>query len=101
MDKTDDKFEALYSKFCKKMETEWKTFMQETKEEIAKIKQEKQQIEQEMKVLSKVAKDGDEILSLNISGEKMMVRRSVLTLVQGSNLQVMIENNEKLLKDKK
>lgn len=100
MDTTDDKLEALYSKFCKKMETEWKTFMQETKDEITKIKQEKQQIEQEMKVLSKVAKDGDEILSLNISGEKIMVRRSVLTLVQGSNLQVMILNNEKLLKDK-
>ena len=37
MDKTDDKFEALYSKFCKKMENEWKNFMKETKEEIAKI----------------------------------------------------------------
>ena len=100
METSDEKLDALYSNFCKRMETEWKTLMRETKEEFDKIKQQKQQIEQEMKVLGKVAKDGDEILSLNISGEKMMVRRSVLTLVQGSNLQIMINNNEKLLKDK-
>ena len=44
--------------------------MKETKEEITKLIQEKKQNEQEMKVLSKVGKDGDEILSLDISGER-------------------------------
>ena len=96
---TDNKLEILYAKYCASREQEWQNFITEARKEITEIQTKAKQLEQDQLMFAKMAKDGDEILSINVSGEKFCVRRSVLTMVQGSALQKMFENEDKLMKE--
>ena len=97
---SNNKLEILYAKYCASREQQWQCFMTEARKEITEIQKKAKQLEQDQLMFAKMAKDGDEILSINVSGEKFCVRRSVLTMVQDSELQKMFENEDKLMKDK-
>lgn len=89
-------FEALKSQFRQ----EFKSFLSQLKSEFSQISEEKTKLQKLKELFDKQSKENDEVLTLNVSGEKILVKSSTLSLVKGSNLEIMIKNKEKITKDK-
>ena len=100
-DSSDNKIDGICSRFSARIQREWQGFMAEIRREcVSKRKRPPPPEEKDRQLLTKMSRDGDEILNLNVSGEKFAVRRSVFTMVPNSALQTMILNEEKVTKDK-
>lgn len=92
----------LHLKYSSQFKEEWKKFYNELSLNCSKINEEKINLEKEKKIIEEITKNvkDDDILCLNISGKEMFVKRSILTQIKGSNLEILIKNDDRLLKDK-
>lgn len=91
----------LHLKYSNQVKEEWKIFYDDLTSHCTQLKEEKANIEKEKTIIEQITKnEKDEILSLNISGKEIIVKKSILTQIKGSRLEILIKNDEKLLKDK-